>query len=1091
MESPDGVRALLEKTALRVKAAMLAREICAWMALCLGGWLGLFALDNLVRLPGALRLALLTLGAGGSAAGLFLRTVRLARTPFAAEGIAVLAERRLGVADNALINACQAEGRAKPGIEGDFVDWTLSRARTRMSGLRPDLLVDFRRVRGWAWAALAAMAAWAAYGLLEPKYAFNAFQRYLRPLSDIPAAGHVSLEMTPCEDVTVLEGAGLEILLRVSGEAEDGRGMPGPEIIWRDGSSLPEGDSGAARALMQPCRNGAAFCHKFDSIRRPLVFRASAAGVLTRAVRVRVRAVPALRGALFRVEPPAYAGEPAATNPGPPAGLSCLAGSRVELRFRSEPPARSATWLLPDGPAQCTNEQGEWRAEWTAVRGGAYSVLLAEAESGGVVTCAAARVALIADAPPEVEFDTDDRNRVYNPGDTVELPIRASDRFGVRRILVRARAQAGTNVLGAVREWNYIGPPGVRGPVREVLRMRADDLPLAEGECALESLAWDFGPGGAAGVSRPVLVRLRPATELALPKTDPLSGALEAMKRAVAEQKKANGITANLRVTLSDARLAGDEDSHRDSLLIRQAAAQSAGDAAIGFFYEVPDSRVYTDRLYTLVKGEMALVMSAARALDLAGAGAEPALAGIQERQDYVLRELNALLGRLAGAASAWAATRAAAPEALLAPAEAADSGSALKDALGDFARFQERALRMSRSFLDRGGEDLSDAERDLLGKLAREEADWSKFFQEKQTDFSKLPRQDFADSSIAQELLEVIQEIQMAADALYRKNVEMAVPHEQGGLEKAEELIHNIERWLADAPDTIRWNMEEPPAPAEIPLADLPSELEDLVGELLDREDAMTEDVEDVSSSWMDSIDKGAGWDAVDGPISSMSAKGVTGNLLPNKQEIGGRSGEGRTGRSHGQMVEETAAGKDGRKTPSRLTPQPFEPGRVEDSSGKDEGGATGGGKLSGYAAAGLRGTPPSAAPGRLPRLAENQVRLRQDAEAANARLRAWRLPTGDIENSIAEMRKAEQSLQRRDGLGLRQAHARVLDALRESRDAIRNETGLRRERMNLPDWVRGEILGGGRDPVPRGFEQLVADYFKTLSQQEWPGVR
>ncbi len=179
--------------------------------------------------------------------------------------------------------------------------------------------------------------------------------------------------------------------------------MPGPEIIWRDGSSLPEGDSGAARALMQPCRNGAAFCHKFDSIRRPLVFRASAAGVLTRAVRVRVRAVPALRGALFRVEPPAYAGEPAATNPGPPAGLSCLAGSRVELRFRSEPPARSATWLLPDGPAQCANEQGEWRAEWTAVRGGAYSVLLAEAESGGVVTCAAARVALIADAPREVE----------------------------------------------------------------------------------------------------------------------------------------------------------------------------------------------------------------------------------------------------------------------------------------------------------------------------------------------------------------------------------------------------------------------------------------------------------------------------------------------------------------------------------------------------------------------------------------------------------------------------------------------------------------------------------------------------------------
>ncbi len=1092
MQSPDSVRVQLERTAWRVKAAMLTRELCAWAALCLGGWFGLFALDNLVRLPGALRLALLMLGVGGALAGLILRSVRLARTPFAAEGIAVLAERKLGLADNALINACQAEGRTAPGAERVFVEWTLSRGRSRMSGVRPDLLVNLRRVRGWALAALAALAVWMAYGLLEPGYASNAFQRYVKPLSDIPPAGPVSLAMTPHEDVTVLEGSGLDILLRVSGEAGGAWENARPEIIWRDGTRLSEGDAGSARALMQPLRDEDGFSFRFESIRRPLVFRAAAGGVLTRAVRVRMRPLPALRGALFRVEPPPYTGEPAATNPGPPAGLACLPGSRVELRFRAEPAARSATWVLPDEQAQCAEEQGEWRADWTAGREGTYSVLLAEAESGGVVTCAAARVSLIADAPPEVEFDTDEKNRVCNSGDTLELPIRAVDRYGLRLIQVRARDPDGTNVLGIVREWKYIGPPGARGPVREVLKMRADDLPLAGGACALEALAWDFAPDGAPGASRPVIVRLRLASELALPKTDPLSGALEALKRVVEEQAKANGITANLRAVLADVRRSGDVGDHRDSLLRQQAEAQRAGDAAIGFFYAVPDSRVYTDRLYTLVKGEMALVMTAARALTLAGDGTEPALAGINERQDYILRELNALLGRLAGAASAWAGgARAAAPVAAQAPMEAADSGRELRDALGDFARFQERALEMSRSFLDRGGEDLSDSERELLEKLAREEAEWSSFFQEKQTDFSKLPRQDFADGSIAEELLEVTQETQMAAEALYRKNIEMAVPREQGGLEKAEELVHNLERWLANAPDTIRWKMEDAPAPDEIPLADLPSELEDLVGDLLDREEAMTEDVEDVSSAWLDSLDKGAGWDVADGPISSMSAKGVTGNLLPNQHEVGGRSGEGRTGRSHGQMVEGTAAGKDGRKTPSRLTPQPFEPGRVQDSSGKDEGGATGGGKLSGYGMAGLRGPAPSSAPGRLPRLAENQARLRQDAEEAMLRLRAWHLPTGDMENAIEEMRQAQAALRRGDGIGLRQAHTRVLDGLRESRDAIRNETGLRRERMNLPKWVRAEILGALRDPVPKGFEQLVADYFTTLSRQEWTEIQ
>ena len=54
---------------------------------------------------------------------------------------------------------------------------------------------------------------------------------------------------------------------------------------------------------------------------------------------------------------------------------------------------------------------------------------------------------------------------------------------------------------------------------------------------------------------------------------------------------------------------------------------------------------------------------------------------------------------------------------------------------------------------------------------------------------------------------------------------------------------------------------------------------------------------MEDVTSGLGDSMDKGVGWDAMDGPISDFSAKGVTGNQLPNSNEMGGRSGEGRSG--------------------------------------------------------------------------------------------------------------------------------------------------------------------------------------------------
>ena len=142
--------------------------------------------------------------------------------------------------------------------------------------------------------------------------------------------------------------------------------------------------------------------------------------------------------------------------------------------------------------------------------------------------------------------------------------------------------------------------------------------------------------------------------------------------------------------------------------------------------------------------------------------------------------------------------------------------------------------------------------------------------------------------------------------------------------------------------------------------MAELPSELEDMVGDLMEQEEDLFDEMEDVSSSAADSLDKGAGWDAVDGPISNISAKGVTGNRLPNSSEIAGRSGEGRQGKSSGEFVGDEAVGKGGRKTPSRLTPDPIVKGQIKDHSKDSTGGATGGGKESGKGGEGLEGPVP-----------------------------------------------------------------------------------------------------------------------------------
>ena len=245
---------------------------------------------------------------------------------------------------------------------------------------------------------------------------------------------------------------------------------------------------------------------------------------------------------------------------------------------------------------------------------------------------------------------------------------------------------------------------------------------------------------------------------------------------------------------------------------------------------------------------------------------------------------------------------------------------------------------------------------------MAAAEDDWAKFMKELQTDLSKLPEQDFANASSLKEAVEVQVELKMAEDALTKKSVDIAVPLEQLGYERAEELVTNIEKWLPDTPDREKWSQEESltDKDKEAPMAELPGELEDMIGDLMEQEEDLFDEMEDVSSSAADSLDKGAGWDALDGPISNMSAKGVTGNRLPNSSEIGGRSGEGRQGKSSGEFVGDEAVGKGGRKTPSRLTPDPVVKGQIKDHSKDSVGGATGGGKESGQGGEGLEGPLP-----------------------------------------------------------------------------------------------------------------------------------
>jgi hypothetical protein len=381
--------------------------------------------------------------------------------------------------------------------------------------------------------------------------------------------------------------------------------------------------------------------------------------------------------------------------------------------------------------------------------------------------------------------------------------------------------------------------------------------------------------------------------------------------------------------------------------------------------------------------------------------------------------------------------------------------------------------------------DDFTDADQKELERLQAVEDQWDKFLSEQISDLSKIPAVDASNPSLVKELIEVKTDVEMAEDALAKKAMDMVVPLEELGMEAAEEIVENLERWLPDLPDRQQWKQEEALGDVEVPHAELPAEMEDLVGDLLEQEEDLFEEIEDVTSGAADSMDKGAGWDAMDGPISNFSAKGVTGNMLPNTSEMSGRSGEGRTGKSSGEFVEDTATGKGGRRTPTRLSPDAFSQGEVQDTSAEAPTGATGGGKISGAGSEGLEGPVPPELQRRMGALAQKQAQLRNKAEGVKAGLDVRNYQSFPMDDAIEAMRRVQRDLlSGRYQNALRQRDV-VLENLKSTKMLLSGEVRIRRDVSSaLPNAVQADVLDALEKPMPPGYEEYLKRYYERLSQ-------
>jgi len=1084
------IRAHLTRAGRVIQLSEILVGTMRWLALSLGIWLSLFIVDNLLNLPAAIRFPLALAGGGLLLIGFIRNLIIPLLRNVNAERTAIMLEQQQGVRNNLLINACQLETQILTPGERLFAVKTARHSTGVLSAIPIRSLWQRPLLFRWGLAMGLFLIIWLVYGITFPNYTFNALVRYAVPLGDIPPASSTRLTVNPSIDMGVSEGADLIVSVFAERHHQTIVSGPAPVIVWMEGNKPVAPLKNASQtALMLEDTSPGHYRYVFRSIQRSFSFRVLALDTYSRSVQVTVLPKPKIKNSLFRITPPAYTGRAMHEVPGPPAPVLCLSGSKLEVQMEFDRPLEAVNWIFTKTPIAFNQRGKQWRTLTILTNAGPYTIEVSNRRNSLPSAVATGEVQLETDHPPEINFITDNPNQFVAPGSKQAFTLLASDDFGMSNIVVTCRAgddYETAHGLRTIKQWSYAGPPGNPGPVRESFTLEFDPRSFSPGETyLLEAASWDFRPGTKPGKSKPIVLRVKGITDLTLPEGDVLSDAMILLKQTISFQKQANKTTDNLSTHLEEAIQGNNLEPHRISMQKLQEEALSSGRQSINAFLKFAgEGRVFSDRLSILVEQEMRLAIQQIAGInDERSREAALLLPKLADRQTYILNELIALLGVLSNERNKKAPERNTGKTPSLAPALRDDKAAALSDDIATFERAQKQIIKTSKDLLDKRPEDLTrDEKEEIMGALARTEAEWAKFLEEKLTDFAKLPLQDFSDASVAKQLNEVIQDIDKAAEALYQKKAELAVPLEQSGLEKAEELVNNLEKWLSKTPDKIKWSMEEPASPEDIPLAELPAELEDIVGELLDKEDEMQPDVEDVSSSWLDSIDKGAGWDAADGPISSMSAKGVTGNLLPNQQEIGGRSGEGRSGRSQGQMVQDSAEGKGGKPTPTRLSPSPFEPGSVKDSSKEDTGGATGGGRLSGFSEPGLHGpTPPP--PEKMARVAGNQAKIRQEAEALALKLRKYKLPSGDIENAIAFMKKLEAAAKYQNGLGVRRSYNEAIDSLVQARKEIRSEVGVHRERSLLPESTMREILTGFKEGTPMGYEELVSEYFRKMA--------
>ncbi len=1020
-----------------------------------------FILDNLGGFSVYTRIGALLVWMAVNLVMFYRLTAALIRSHVTDRVAALELERHSGITDNSLVNAvCFSTDK---DITEELRGLFSGHADNLCKEIHIDGVWHSKKCRKLFWLAIIIFAASLGYFVPFYRYAGNACIRYLNPWSQLASPNFTQFKVTP-GDVIISSGGSVKI---TASAVRDGNRRNNLKVIVR-------GAGDAVLYQMKYDKGIDAFTLK--NLSRSLSYAITDGTDRSREFNVTVKAAPALKSLALTVTPPSYTRKKPVKYPAGTREVKLLKSSNVSV-VPAVPAGYKWSWL---GMKSDANKP--FNGDLTESRTLALNL---HAKDGTVFKNVwSCKFTVVDDGPPKVRFLNRETNIEAGFGQRVPLCFAAEDDFGLSELRVVVNSQGREKV---VKNFKYNA--GSIDRTREAYSLKITPELFSSGSSGeVKVVAVDTRqPAGIGTTEIPVtihIVDLVKKLQKNLPAGE-VGKLYELLFKTVDDQRKTRqAVSSRVKyfnrwdgVRLLRAQKAIYSQLNRAETLAaglsKKGLVKKTFAGAILFLKNKPGD--------ALVNSSLALrrVQRDRKKLTLK-------LNEIITVQTDMIAKLQQLLGVMAVADENQKQQKELAKEESQ-EKEFYEKLKQTKSKLDEFMKQQRKIISQTESIDPKDAEDWSDAEEKLLGNLAAQELDMAKFFKSAFNDLSKLQNQDFSNSAMADEFVEMYEELQKAGEALVKKKIEIATLAENTALDSSNAVAANLERWLCDAKDYRKWISEENGESPDIPLTDLPEELTDIIGDLIETEEDMTEDIQDSTNSFSYSSDEALGWGTGDGTIDSMQAKGITGNVLPNNNEVGGRSGEGRSGKSSGQFVEKTATGKGGRKTPTRLVQSPYEKGTVEDTSKDAPGGATGGGKQSGVGDEGLVGVTPDQDQNIQERLAGQQGEMKQRAMALLKKLTDRNLPTGDVQEALRKMSKL-QSLKANggDGVQIRRVKSEMLAALQNARVAVDTAVRAEQEQVRQRRIKSYTVKYQRKEKVPAEYEDYVGHYFKALAEEE-----